>query len=224
MRARGDRAPHVLADLDAERKLFSRAEQQIGSEGDLRLSGEIDGRLRDSPSGGKMALFIKFAVIREIGLRHDAADASVPDDKRGVEESSVETDRCAKDEDHGKPGGFPCDLRDGVFRRVQKRLVMKQIAAGVGAHGKFRKQGNACGVRTRLVRERKNVFCIERGVRHLHHGRTGCDSVKTEHETASPFVPGSALCATGVLESPEECAGIVPDGISLFFISRGRSG
>ena len=124
----------------------------------------------DAEAGGKVAFLVKLPVIREICFRNDAADAPVPDHERGVEEPPPEPDRRTDYEDHGKRGRFPGNLSDGVFRRIQERFIVKEVAAGVGAYGEFRKQRDGGGLGGCLFRERKNMFCMERGIRHLHHG------------------------------------------------------
>ena len=89
-RARGDRRPEVLADLDGEGDagVLRQLEQEVRAEGG-RLAGEAHLALARLARRGEPALLVVLLVAGEERLRHDAQDPARLEDRRRVEEPAA---------------------------------------------------------------------------------------------------------------------------------------
>ncbi len=104
--ARGQRAPEVLADLDADHQLRRApgAEQQVGADRhvaipEAHLAGEQVPRRREPP------LLVVLLVAGDVRLRHEAVHDPARHDRGGVEEGALGRQREADDEQRSKVGG-----------------------------------------------------------------------------------------------------------------------
>ena len=149
--------PQVLADLHAEgeERLLITAEHGVGHDRDAdRLPsrayiypGELAG---DLSAGGKMALLVKLRVIRQMLLRHESQHLAPAEHGRAVIELAAQSQRQA-DKQHGvELRRLAPDRLQRVERAVEKRVLQKQVAAGVAREAELREHDKARAVRRRF--------------------------------------------------------------------------
>ena len=140
-RARRKRRPEVLADFDRERKFghaFA-AEQELRPEQHM-LPREPD-VFHAGGRGAVVPLFIKLAVVRNMGLRHKAKELPAANNRRTVIELAGRN--------HGKPHERDqverltrlYNLVQRILRRLLQRLLQEKIAAGVAREPKLGENG-----------------------------------------------------------------------------------
>ena len=88
VRRRRNRHPQVLANLgvEGEQRLLLVLENEIVAERHRATAGEIDFVARGSVGRGELPRLVKFAVVREIGLRHDAENLPAMNHDRAVKQ------------------------------------------------------------------------------------------------------------------------------------------
>ena len=128
-------APEVLAELDAEFRAVD-LEREVGTEVGL-LARDGDVFVRNPGSRGEPAVFVEFAVVRDVGLGDHAQHLALREDHGAV----VERRSVAQ--------GGPGDQREGEFARgaheafqrfvgrVEQRGLQHEVAARVGRHAQF---------------------------------------------------------------------------------------
>ncbi len=144
--ARRMRHPQILADLDMERerRVSPSGEQQISAEGRF-VSGYFDRLTDDVLAGGELPPLVKFPVIRQIDLGHDAEQLSAMDDDAAIVEVSAVTQRRpdGKDREEVATGGDQSIELPLHF--VEQRVLEQQIIDGIGGNSQLREhhQGDA---------------------------------------------------------------------------------
>ena len=130
---RRDRHPDVLADLagDLQERQVGRLEDQVGAEGHVGVEQAHRGRHR-GVAGLELARLVELAVVRQVGLRHDAEDAAVADHRRAIEEAMVDAQRQADDGDRRDRGGRRGDAAERDLAGVEQGALVEQVVAGVG--------------------------------------------------------------------------------------------
>ena len=169
-RARGDRRPEVLADLDGERHagVLRQLEQDVGAEGS-RLAGEAHLALACLARGGEPALLVVLLVAREEGLRHDAQEAARLDDRRRVEEPAALQHRQAEHQDGGPAGRLAQDpLERALCARHQGRQAEEQVPAGVAREAELGEDDHLRPAVGRPGRESERRVRVSLRVRHPH--------------------------------------------------------
>ena len=87
-----------------------------------------------------MALLIKFAIVREIGLRHDAEQLPAMDDEGAVEQPAIQREGSADDQNRAH---LIARLEDAQKLRLHgsfQRILKKQIVIRVGRNAELRKE------------------------------------------------------------------------------------
>ena len=140
-RARGKRCPKVLADLDRERKFghaFA-AEQELRPEQHV-LPREPD-VLHAGGRGAVVPLFIKLAIVRNMGLRHKAKELPAANNRRAVIELAGDVHGEPYERDQIEPFARLENISQRILRRLLQRLLQKKIAAGVAGEPQLRENG-----------------------------------------------------------------------------------
>ena len=178
-RARRQRRPEILTDLDRERKggHGRAAEQQLCAKR-RGLTGKRHA-LRDAGRRGEVAALIKFTVIGNVRFGHKTQKLPAADDGGAVIELA------------GNGGGQP-DERDklqltaGVQNVTQRRLggflqrlLQKQVAAGVARQPQLREYGKLHAALCRALHRLNGHPGIIGAVRHAQGGGDGAGSDKT---------------------------------------------
>ena len=182
--ARGDDAPQVFAEFDADDQLAVRFEKQIRPEGNGR-PGEVRLGARNVPAAGKMAFLVEFPVIGQEALGNDPFDGTVLEHDGGVEDPPLEADRTPDDDDGLRPGAGRRDFSDRIFALVEKTGLEKQIPAGIPRESQFGKKNDRSLIFDAPSDQADGLLRVETDVRdpQLRHG--GGDPVKAEHGAPS---------------------------------------
>ena len=86
----------------------------------------------------EMALLVEFAVVRQVGLGHDAQDHAAMDDDGGVVEPAGHAQRGADDQDGEELVGRLDHLGDRPLDLVEQRILQQQVLDGVGRQPELR--------------------------------------------------------------------------------------
>ena len=133
----GDGGPHVLADLKAQHQLrHLPAGEHQPAEGRL-LPAEGHGAAVPG-RGGELALLVKFAVIGQMGLGHDAQNLSFLYNYRAVIQFVFLSHRHAQRRDDLQIPGGRQDRVQSLLRAPQQGVLVEQIAAGVARQAQLR--------------------------------------------------------------------------------------
>jgi hypothetical protein len=127
--ARGDRHPHVLADLDVDRQVgqVGGAEDEVRAEGDVPVlvgAGPVragEHRAAGVVTAGEPALLVELAVVGQVDLGHDAEDLAAVQDDGAVVEAGPAADRGAHDDDRAQLGGGPGQVDDRLASTASRR-------------------------------------------------------------------------------------------------------
>ena len=91
----------------------------------------------DAGARGKMPALVKFAVIRQVNLWHDAEQPAAMNNERTVVELTLGPERGA-DRDHRKPVAARGDQAvDFALDRVEQRVLEQQIVDRIGRETEF---------------------------------------------------------------------------------------
>ena len=182
------RGPEILANLDAENETgqILVRKQEVGTER-YGHAIDIDFQPYTVPPMGEPALFVEFAIVREIAFRDSAEDRAACDDERAIVNPAIAQQRCTDDENRWEiPARFN-DHGQLFLHRFEQRRLEVQIIQGVGGQAKFGKQHQvdiALRCQPGLCHD---TFGIVRHVGRSHLGRTG----RNTHETMRmPVVKG----------------------------------
>jgi hypothetical protein len=168
-----DRRPEVLADLDVQRQVghVTGAEQQVGAE---RHNRRADGDLITDRVAGraKLALLVELAVLRQEALGHHAEDHAAVNHDRGVEQPLLSPQRCADDDHRHQVDAGQADLFDRGRRRLDQRVLPKEVLAGIGGQSQLREYDDGGARVGRLAGQRQCAPGV--GLRIADtHGRDG---------------------------------------------------
>ena len=173
------RAPQILAQLHAQHKAghLTAAEQQRCAKGHLLPA---DGhRLHLGAAGGELPLFVKLAVVGQVGLGHDAQQLPPAQHGGAVVQLAVHQKRQA----HQRHGVQRAGLRKQPFQRIQCALLQsalqKQIAAGVAGKAKFRENRQLYPPLRGSLQLLQHLLCVIGAVCHPQRGRKGSCLQKT---------------------------------------------
>ena len=151
--ARRDRDPHVLADLRVQhqpRHVLGREQQVDAERHGLRRPTRI------APAalvlaGGDLPPLVELAVVRQVGLRHDAEDPAAVDDHRAVVDPVPVAQRRADDQHRQQVGRWPPTI--SPHRRPRPRRAPRPAAAGPRSSSR---SGTAPGRPRRRPRPRRS--------------------------------------------------------------------
>ena len=132
-RARGDRRPEVLADLDGEGDpgVLRELEEEVRAEGG-RLAGEAHLGLAGLARRGEPPLLVVLLVAGEERLGHDPEDPARLQHRRRVEEPASLEHRQAHDDDRRSGRGLPQHaLERPLGARHQRGQAEEEVPAGV---------------------------------------------------------------------------------------------
>ena len=185
--ARGDGCPKILAQLNSE-GYIAKAEQKIRAKGHRARLVCLDPELPRAQSirlqpGGRRepAMLIKFRISRQKGLRHNAKHLTAAKHRRAAVKRAAHRKGQPDQNRRGKLRRLRKQKREPLLHALQQRLLKKQIAAGISAQGKLRKNDD---LRALFVR----FFCHIQNLRRIcfhisdRKGRNGSgDSQKIKH-------------------------------------------
>ena len=164
-------APQILAQLHAQHKAghLAAAEQQRRAKGHLLPA---DGhRLHLGAAGGELPLFVKLAVVGQIGLGHDAQQLPPAQHGGAVVQLAVHQQRQA----HQRYGIQRAGLRKQPLQRIQCALLQgalqKQIAAGVAGKAKLRENRQLYPALRGSLQLRQHLLRVIGAVCHPQRGR-----------------------------------------------------
>ena len=174
------RCPQVLADLKTQlqvrqilafKDLFrAKGYQFLAAEGDVIILC----RRRS-----KLALLVKFTVIGQMGLGHQAQDLSLLYNRRAVIQFVVYPHRHAHGGDHLQiPGGLQ-HRGERLLRPPQQGLLIEQVAAGVARQAQLRQHQHLDPRLFRLAHHGKGLLGVVVAVRQAQLGRAAGHRDKT---------------------------------------------
>ncbi len=144
--ARRVRHPQILADLNVEGecRVSLSGEQQIAAKGRF-VSGYFDRLADDVLAGGELPPLVKFPVIRQIDLGHDAEQRSAMDDHAAIVEMSPVTQRRPDDKDREEVAACGDQSIELPLHFVEHRVLEQQIIDRIGGNSELREhhQGDA---------------------------------------------------------------------------------
>ena len=178
MRRGGHGDPQILADLDAELRAVD-LEREVGAEVGL-LPGDGDRLAGDAGARGEPAVFVEFAVVGDVGLGHDAQDASLREYDGAVVERRTVTQREADDQRQREFARGFGQFGQGLVGRVEQRGLQQQIAARVAGHGQLGECHDLHAALCRVVGERCDPLRIVGAVADLHLRNGRRDFEKSE--------------------------------------------
>jgi len=153
--------------VEAEARNGANVEQEVLAEGNvLAAQGHDLGAAR--LGGREVALLVVLAVVREVGLRHDAGDPPRTHDRRDVEDRAVNKER--QSGNHRGPE-VPRRFRqfeESRLRAVQHRRLMKQVIQRVAAQVQLGEDGRYGIEFVRVTRQGERALQIGRRIADLH--------------------------------------------------------
>ena len=117
--------------MEGEQRLFGNLEQQPVAERYAAPAQKIDLAPHRGIGGSEIALFVEFAVVRQVGFRDHTQDAATLDDDGAVEQEMIHLQRRAHDADQLMRGGSIHHLPKPFQTGIQQRFLMKQVVTGV---------------------------------------------------------------------------------------------
>jgi hypothetical protein len=174
-RARRDRRPEVLADLDGERhaRLVAQLEQQVGPEGS-GLPREPHVCFARLARGREPALLVVLLVARQKRLGHDAQDAPALQHGRGVEEPVALQHRQTDDQDHRPRLRLAQQpLERALGAGYERRQAEEEVPARVAGEPELGQHQHLRAFVGRLAHELEHRVDVSFRVGDVD-GRTGC--------------------------------------------------
>src|SRR5947207_864550 len=197
-RERGGRRwhPQVLADLyvQDESRHLGEAEQQVGAEGGV-LPGQRDRAARAPVAGRELARLVELAVVRQVGLRHDADQPPAAEERRAVVEAAVDRHRQADQRGERQVARAREKLRERVLGGVDQRALVEQIVAGVGGKAKLGEHGEQRLVARGLLHELERRVGVVPGIADAHARRRHRDAREAVTVQVEEIVAGRHLQA-----------------------------
>ena len=145
--------------------MFADLENEIGAEGDLLLAAETDGFREGLFGGAELAALVELPVIGEIGFDGDPEDAAAIENDSAIEQTGVDLQRGADDEDQVEGGRLASDPLDRAEDPLEEGLLVEEVIVGIGRKPQFRKEGEDGLSRRGLPGEADGLFGIESGYR-----------------------------------------------------------
>ena len=170
------RDPEVLAQLDAEgivRQLRAGKKQIRAERHALAAERQVIDVSAEHRRGRKLPLLVKFAVVRQVRLRHHTEEPARVDDRRAVIELAAETQRQTHGEDRGKRRRLLKNAGKRRLHRAEQAVGEKQVAAGVAGQAQLRQRQQVDAGRVRLPYAREDRIGIGLHIRDLHIDRPG---------------------------------------------------
>ena len=125
-----------------------------------------------------MTVFVKFAVIGNARLGHNANDGSSAEGNRAIIQSAVLFERSACKYERTRRQGL-CKRCNALFGSRKQGALIEQVAAGVARYAQFREDYQLCATLRRLFCRVGNIFHVEINVRHPYFGGSGTYFDKT---------------------------------------------
>jgi len=119
---------------------------------------------------------IKFAVVREIGLRHDAENLPAMNDDRAVVQMMIDLERRPDHADDGQLGRRLDHRGNRIEACVEQRPLLKQVVARIRREPQLRKKCDHRLALGRLANQRDGLFGVVSWVRHANRRHTNRDS------------------------------------------------
>ena len=142
------RHPHVLADLDMdlEQRQIARLEYQLRPERDS-LAAQVDICRERAVGAVELPSLVELAVVRQVGLGHDAEQLATGHQRRAVEQAMVDAQWQPDDGHRGNVARCIDDLLQRDLAGFQQGGLVKKIVAGIGRESEFgeRHQHRAVG-------------------------------------------------------------------------------
>ena len=172
-------APQILTDLHAQHKAghLAAAEEQRGAKGHLLAA---DGnRFHLGAARGELALFVKFAVVGQVGLGHQAQQLALAEDSGAVVQFAPYQQRQAYQSHHVQLfAGVQNALQPGQ-RSLLEGALQKQVAAGVAREAELREDRQLDAPARGLTQLGDDLLGVIHAVRHPQGGGKGCGFQKT---------------------------------------------
>ncbi len=124
-------------------------------------------------AGRDLAPLVKLPVRRQIGFRNDAEKPPAMDHERRVVEPAGMAERRADDQHGGEGGGLLQHRLDGLFHRVQNRVLEQQILDRIAGQCQFREDRHRHAAPVAVTCHRQHGFGIAGGVRQRRLGGAG---------------------------------------------------
>ena len=176
LRARRDRDPHVLADLDVDHEPGEvvGGEQQVGAErqvlaGDADLAALVDAR-------GELPALVELAVGRRVGLRHDPEDAAAVDHHRAVVDAVAMAQRRADHEQRQQLGGPLGHGGQRALHVVEHRVLEHEVLERVARERHLGEQRDRHALLRALARLAQHHLRVGRRIGDRHAAGAGGDA------------------------------------------------
>ena len=172
-------APQILTDLHAQHKAghLTAAEEQGGAKGHLLAADGNHFHL--GAARGELALFVKFAVVGQVGLGHQAQQLALAEDSGAVVQFAPYQQRQAHQSHHVQLfAGVQNALQPGQ-RSLLEGALQKQVAAGVAREAELREDRQLDAPARGLAQLGDDLLGVIRAVRHPQGGGEGCGFQKT---------------------------------------------
>ena len=187
-----DRHPQVLADLgvEDEARQVRRLEQQLGAEGHV-LAQQPQLRALRMVGRVELARLVELAVVRQVGLGHDAQQPAAVHDRGAVEQRMVHAQRQPHHRHRGQAFAGGDDARQRRFAAVEQRALVEQVVAGVGRQPQLGKDHQRRALLRGLLQQRDALLGVE--------GRVGDAAARHRHRHAGEAlaVQVEELCGFG---------------------------
>ena len=149
--------------MEGDRDRAGRPEQQVGAERHF-LAGELDLALDDVGARDEVALFVEFAVVRQVGFGHDAQDHAAVDDDGRVVKPARHAQRGADDQDGKELVGGRHHLGDRPLDLIEERVLQQQVLDGVGRQPELREHHDRGARLVALARQPQRLGEVVGGV------------------------------------------------------------
>ena len=157
--------------MHAQQRLVRRLEDQVVAERDGG-AGERDLAGTGVVGAAELARLVELAVVRQVGLRHDAEHTAVAEHRRAVEEAMVDAQGQPDDGDRRDLRRRRGDAAERDLAGIEEGALVEQVVAGVGREPELGEGDDDRALRGGLLEHRDRLARVVGGIgdADLRHG------------------------------------------------------